>query len=88
MKKNYSEKIVGYVEKQGEFNGNAYHNYYLVTILHENGIPVSCDCKNYKFKVADVVDVLGTDDISNVIGSSIVKAYFDKFGRLAGVDYE
>ena len=40
MKKNYSEKIVGYVEKQGEFNGNAYHNYYLVTILHENGIPV------------------------------------------------
>lgn len=86
--KNYSEKIVGYVEKQGTFNGNDYHNYYLVTILSENGIPVSCDSKNYKFKVDDVDDVLGTDDISSVVGACIKKTYFDKFGRLTGVDYE
>lgn len=86
--KNIKEKIIGHVEKQGVYNGNNYHNYNLVVVVEENGVPVSCDCKNYKFKVSDLKQVLGCDDITDVYGSYIGRAFFDKFGKLVGVDYE
>ena len=86
--KNIKEKIIGHVEKHGVYNGSEYHNYNLIVVVEENGVPVSCDCKNYKFKICDVVQVLGTDDISEVYGSYISRAFFDKFGKLIGADYE
>lgn len=86
--KNVKERIIGHVEKQGTYNGNDYHNYNLIVVVEENGIPVSCDCKNYKFKVSDLKSVLGYDDITDVYGSYINRAFFDKFGKLVGVDYE
>lgn len=90
--KQYKEKIVGWVNKTGKFNDNPYDNINLVVITEENGIPVSADSKNYKFKKADCADVLGfpydPSKLDELVGVYISKPYFDKFGRLIGVDYE
>lgn len=88
MARNTVEKIIGHVEKKGTFNGIDYHNYILIVVAEENGIPVSCDCKNYKLKVSELYNVLGVNDITEVYGSYIARGYFDKFGKLCGVDYE
>lgn len=88
MAKTTTEKIIGHVEKKGVYNDIEYHNYNLIVVVEENGIPVSCDCKNYKFKVSELYDVLGVHDITEVYGSYISRGYFDKFGKLCGVDYE
>lgn len=87
MKKT-AEKIIGHIEKKGSFNGVDYHNYILVVVIEENGIPVSCDCKNLKFKVSELNNVLCVNDITEVYGSYISRAYFDKYGKLIGVDYD
>lgn len=90
--KNYTERISGWINKKGTFNDNEYDNLYLVVIGSENGVPVTCDCKNYKFKKENCEDVLGfkydPDQLDDLIGVSIAKPYFNKFGQLIGVDYE
>lgn len=90
--KQYKEKIVGWVNKTGTFNDNPYDNINLVVITEENGIPVSADSKNYKFKKVDCAEVLGfpyePSKLDELTGVYISKPYFDKFGRLMGVDYE
>lgn len=90
--KNYTERIAGWINKKGTFNDNPYDNLYLVVIGSENGIPVSCDCKNYKFKKDSCEDVLGfkydPEQLDDLVGVDIAKPYFNKFGQLIGVDYE
>jgi len=90
--KNYHERIVGWINKSGTFNDNDYDNIYLVVIGSENGIPVTCDCKNYKFKKECCEEVLGfnfdADKLDDLVGVSIAKPYFNKYGQLIGVDYE
>ena len=90
--KNYREKIVGWVNKVGTFNDNPYDNINLVVVLEENGVPIAADCKNYKFKKSDCSEVLGfaysPSELNELTGIYISKTYFDKFGRLVGVDYE
>lgn len=83
----YSEKIVAVLHKDGVYNGNEYHNYNLVTIIYENDIPVKCDCTSYKFKKIDFKEVTGFDNPELIINTYIKKTYFDKFGRLCGIDY-
>lgn len=90
--KDCKEKIIGWVNKAGTYNNNPYDNIYLVVITEENGVPVSADSKNYKFKKCDCADVLGfpfnREELDQLIGVYISKPYFDRFGRLMGVDYE
>lgn len=90
--KQIKERIIGWVNKVGTFNDNAYDNINLVVITEENGVPVSADSKNYKFKKVDCSDVLGfafsPDALDGLRGQIIAKSYFDKFGKLVGVDYE
>ena len=90
--KQIKERIIGWVNKIGTFNDNPYDNINLVVVTEENGIPVSADAKNYKFKKADCADVLGfafsPDSLDDLRGQVIAKSYFDKFGKLVGVDYE
>lgn len=90
--KNYKDRIIGWVRKTGEFNGNKYDNIVLVVVGSENGIPVNCDAKNYKFKTSECDDVLGFDydpnQLDSLAGIYIAKPYFNKYGQLIGVDYE
>lgn len=81
-------RIIGVIEKDGEFKDTPYHNYVLIVAIFKGGICRACDCTNYKFKKADVRQVLGVDDVTDVIDRYFVKEYFDRFGRLVGVDYE
>lgn len=89
--KQIKERIVGWINKKGTFNDKPYDNIYLVVISEENGIPVSADVKNYKFKKIDCEDVLGfsfdPDALDDLKGLIIDKPYFNKFGSLIGVDY-
>lgn len=89
MKENvtYSEKIVAVLRKDGVYNDNEYHNYNLVTIVYENDKPVSCDCKSYKFNQKDIKSVTGYDSPEELIGHTIRQPYFNKFGKLVGIDY-
>ena len=84
---NYSEKVVAFLRKDGVYNGNEYHNYVLVTVIYNDGVPVNCDCKSYKFRQKDIKEVTGFDCPDLVVGTYIKKPYFDKFGRLCGIDY-
>lgn len=84
----YSERIVAVLYKDGVYNGIEYHNYNLVTIVYENNIPVSCDCKSYKFNQKDIKSVTGFDCPEMLIGCYIKQPYFNKFGKLVGLDYE
>lgn len=90
--KQIKERIIGWVNKKGTFNDSLYDNINLVIVTEENGVPVSVDCKNYKFKKVDCPDVLGfaysPESLDNIRGQAIAQAYFDKFGRMVGVDYE
>lgn len=90
--KQIKERIIGWVNKSGTFNDIPYDNINLVVVTEENGVPVSVDSKNYKFKKSDCADVLGfvysPDALADLIGQVIAKSYFDKFGKLVGVDYE
>lgn len=86
------ESIIGWINKSGKFNGNPYDNINLVVLTEENGVPVSVDSKNYKFKKSDCAKVLGfvysPDSLDELRGQVIAQSYFDKFGKLVGVDYE
>lgn len=90
--KQIKERIIGWVNKTGTFNDKPFDNINLVVVTEENGVPVSADSKNYKFKKADCADVLGfvfsPDALDDLRGQVIAKSYFDKFGKLVGVDYE
>lgn len=86
--KQVRERIIGVLEKDGEFNGNKYSNYVLVTITEVNAIDRSCDCASYKFKKCDCKKVTGFDDPRDLIGAYITATNFDKFHRLTEVKYE
>lgn len=84
----YRERIIGVLEKDGDYNGNSYSNYVLVTINEVNAIDRSCDCTSYKFKKCDCEKVTGTKDPRDLIGTYIALANFDKYHRLSEVVYE
>lgn len=82
------ERIIGVLEKDGEYNGNKYSNYVLVTVNEVNSIDRSCDCTSYKFKKCDCKAVTGVDNPTDLIGAYLVSANFDKYHRLTEVEYE
>lgn len=86
--KETKEIIIGFLEKDGDYNGNHYSNYVLVTVTSVDGINRSCDCTSYKFKKSDCKSVTGKDNPSLCIGLAIKTANFDKFKRLTSIVYE
>lgn len=86
MEKN--EKIVGYLNKHGEYNGITYDNYILVTITSVDGFNRSCDCKTYKFKRSECYNVLGFSSPDSIVGYCIKKSSFDRYGRLTEIELE
>lgn len=84
----YKEKIVEVLKKDGEYNGNPYHNFNLVTICYdEKGFARLCDFKSYRFNQSDLKNVTGFDRPEDLIGLCIKVPYFNKFGKLVGIDY-
>lgn len=85
----YRERIIEVLKKDGEYNGKPYHNYNLVTAFYdENGFARSCDCKSYRFNQSELKIVTGYDRPQDLIGLYIKVPYFNKFGKLVGIDYE
>lgn len=85
----FKERIIEVLKKDGEYNGNPYHNFNLVTACYdENGFAVSCDCKSYRFNQINLKSVTGFDRPDALIGLYIKTPYFNKFGKLVGIDYE
>lgn len=87
-KVNVSEKIVAVLHKDGTYNGNEYHNYVLVAVKYVDGIPVSCDCSSYKFSKKDIHEVTGFDAPDLLVGCYINQGFFNKFGKLAKIEYD
>lgn len=85
----YKEKIVEVLKKDGEYNGNPYHNFNLVTVCYdEKDFARSCDCKSYRFNQSELKNVTGFDSPEDLIGLYIKTPYFNKFGKLVGIDYD